>query len=309
MAIKFYGLQPQDCTALSTVASGSAFVYVVVDTEAEIPSYGTLNVGNLCFAKDTEKLYRRCNDAWEEIGSGVEGGAAWGSVTGTLANQTDLQTALDGKAASSHNHDATYEAKNANIQTHIAAAHAPSNAQKNSDITLAEIEAKLTGVISSHSHAGGADPWTYVQVNSGNDFTTTSATAVDVTGLAFTPVANTTYEFEALLLLRTATATVNPRAGLAWPTGGTDGVGMIEQAGATATAAHANAVGNINAALLIAVGGLLNNSQSWPVKIHGMFRAGASPSGTVRIQLASETAGTTVRIVARSFLKYRTLAF
>ena len=32
---------------------------------------------------------------------------------------------------------------------------APSNAQKNSDITKAEIEAKLTGEISSHTHAGG----------------------------------------------------------------------------------------------------------------------------------------------------------
>jgi hypothetical protein len=38
--------------------------------------------------------------------------------------------------------------------THSQAAHAPSTAQKNSDITLAEIEAKLTGSISSHSHAG-----------------------------------------------------------------------------------------------------------------------------------------------------------
>ena len=37
--------------------------------------------------------------------------------------------------------------------THSQAAHAPSNAQKNSDITKAEIEAKLTGTISSHTHA------------------------------------------------------------------------------------------------------------------------------------------------------------
>lgn len=35
---------------------------------------------------------------------------------------------------------------------HSQAAHAPSNAQKNSDITKAEIEAKLTGTISSHTH-------------------------------------------------------------------------------------------------------------------------------------------------------------
>lgn len=35
---------------------------------------------------------------------------------------------------------------------HSQVAHAPSNAQKNSDITGAEIEAKLTGSISTHSH-------------------------------------------------------------------------------------------------------------------------------------------------------------
>ena len=46
---------------------------------------------------------------------------------------------------------------------HSQAAHAPSNAQKNSDITKEEIEAKLTGAITSHNHnyagsssAGGA---------------------------------------------------------------------------------------------------------------------------------------------------------
>lgn len=36
--------------------------------------------------------------------------------------------------------------------THSQAAHAPANAQKNSDITKAEIEAKLTGAITSHTH-------------------------------------------------------------------------------------------------------------------------------------------------------------
>lgn len=35
---------------------------------------------------------------------------------------------------------------------HSQAAHAPSNAQKNSDITKAEIEAKLTGTITTHTH-------------------------------------------------------------------------------------------------------------------------------------------------------------
>lgn len=61
-----------------------------------------------------------------------------------IADVTSLQATLDGK-----------EPANANIQAHVASAHAPSNAQKNSDITKAEIEAKLTGEISSHTHAGG----------------------------------------------------------------------------------------------------------------------------------------------------------
>lgn len=37
---------------------------------------------------------------------GGGGGGTWGSITGTLASQTDLQTALNGKAAASHTHTA-----------------------------------------------------------------------------------------------------------------------------------------------------------------------------------------------------------
>src|SRR3972149_10825353 len=55
-----------------------------------------------------------------------------------------------------HNHDGVYEPADAGIQSHITSQHAPSNAQVNADITKAEIEAKLTGEISSHSHAGGS---------------------------------------------------------------------------------------------------------------------------------------------------------
>jgi len=61
-----------------------------------------------------------------------------------ISTVTSLQTTLDGK-----------EAANANIQTHVTSAHAPANAQANADITKAEIEAKLTGQISTHAHAGG----------------------------------------------------------------------------------------------------------------------------------------------------------
>lgn len=38
---------------------------------------------------------------WQSGGSGAP---AWGTLSGTLSNQTDLQTALNGKAALSHSH-------------------------------------------------------------------------------------------------------------------------------------------------------------------------------------------------------------
>lgn len=50
--------------------------------------------------------------------------------------------------------------------SHSQVAHAPSTAQKNSDITKAEIEAKLIGEISTHSHAGGGGGLSQPQVMS-----------------------------------------------------------------------------------------------------------------------------------------------
>lgn len=70
------------------------------------------------------------------------------SHTHPQSEVTNLVADLDGK-----------EPANANIQAHVVSAHAPPNAQKNSDITKAEIEAKLTGEISSHTHAGGSASW------------------------------------------------------------------------------------------------------------------------------------------------------
>ncbi|MFZ2540754.1 MAG: hypothetical protein WAW75_03150 [Gallionella sp.] len=225
------------------------------------------------------------------------GAASWGGITGTLSSQTDLQTALNGKQASG-----SYEPANSNIQGHVVSAHAPANAQANADITKAEIEAKLTGVIVSHSHSGGGgDPWTYIKLAS--DFTTTSATAVDVTGLFFTPAANLDYEFEAVLRTRTATATVGPRPGLAWATGLTDGAAQIKQPSSATAELTTN--GNISAAMLCAVGGVPTTTGSWQATIRGSAKAGTTPSGTIKVQLASETAGTVVTIKAGSFLKYR----
>lgn len=150
---------------------------------------------------------------------------------------------------------------------------------------------------------GGSDPWTYIKLSS--DFPTTSATAVDVTGLSFTPVASSTYVIEGFFLVRTATTTVGPRPGVAWPTGTTDGAGQLTVASSATAFLTAN--GNPNAAMLNAVGGLPATNGSYPSTLRVTLVTGVSPSGTFRIQLASETAGTTVTMRAGSWLRYRTI--
>lgn len=60
---------------------------------------------------------------------------------------------VDGKGLSTNDLTDTLKSNYETAYAHSQAAHAPVNAQKNSDITKAEIEAKLTGDITSHTHS------------------------------------------------------------------------------------------------------------------------------------------------------------
>lgn len=248
---------------------------------------------------------------WDQAGQ-PSGPCSWDGITGkpsvfppSTHNHDALYSLL------SHHHDASY----AGINHNHTGVYSPAN--HNHDSAYSPLGHTHSGVYApvahnhdalyaplSHTHeGGGADPWTYLKVT-GTDYSTTSSTTQNITGLGWTPLANTDYEFYGMLYLRTATTTVNPRAGLAWATGLTDGVAMMYESQA-ATTAPLSANGNIAASLLIAVGGLPNTTQSWPVGFEGTFRAGASPGGSVRVTLQSETNGTAVRAMIGSFLRYR----
>lgn len=149
--------------------------------------------------------------------------------------------------------------------------------------------------------AAAADPWTYVKLAS--DFVTSSGTAVNVTGLEFTPAANKSYVFEAQLLTRTAATSTGVRPGIAWPAGTiTDAVVEVRQS--TSATAQVLAFGNGGAVVQAQGTGLPNTTQSWPAKIAGTMITGASPSGNLRVIVASET-GANVTIKAGSWLRYR----
>jgi hypothetical protein len=150
----------------------------------------------------------------------------------------------------------------------------------------------------------GSDPWTYLKITT--DFTTSSATAVDITGLSFTPVANLYYEVEMCLMAQTPTATVGPRPGLAWGTGYQYGVVDMYTPSAATTEAMIHArIGTTAGVVLAAIGGLPVINVPYGHRALVSFRAGTSPTA-FKAQMASETAGTLVTVKAGSFLKYRT---
>lgn len=95
-------------------------------SQAEFP--GTGETGKIYITQDTNKTYRWSGSAYVEISASL----ALGETSATAYRGDRGKTAYE----------------------HSQTDHAPSNAQKNSDITKAEIEAKLTGTITTHTHTG-----------------------------------------------------------------------------------------------------------------------------------------------------------
>lgn len=77
---------------------------IAVGTTTTLPAGSNATVENV--GTDTAAVF---NFGIPRGSSGGGGGdVVWGEIGGTLSNQTDLQNALDGKAAANHNHDDRY---------------------------------------------------------------------------------------------------------------------------------------------------------------------------------------------------------
>src|SRR3990172_6521441 len=107
---------------------------------------------------------------------------------GKLKDQFTPQQVIDDLASL----DTGKEPANANIQSHVTSQHAPSNAQANADITKAEIEAKLTGEISSHTHAGGGGGQSLVKKNTHQNAVAVSNAYVTIATVPLTVVVGDT---------------------------------------------------------------------------------------------------------------------
>ena len=127
------------------------------------------------------------SSTWQNSGSGTP---TWGGITGTLSNQTDLQTALDGKAASGHTHASLHTHSNQATLDAITAAFTTADETKldgietgaTADLTGAEIVSLLNGALSGTTWQGGGDGHTHSN-KSTLDATTASFTSALLTKL------------------------------------------------------------------------------------------------------------------------------
>lgn len=198
-------------------------------------------------------------------------------------------------AATVHNHNGTYEPANANIQSHIASPHAPANAQANADITKAEIEAKLTGEISSHSHAGSTPPT--VATLAADQATGANTTPVTLTGLSFSYATNSKYRIWFMGRVSPAAATTGCgfQFDLSDATGVTVSVLFFHQLANTGTLSGGHSIAD-DASVGVSSG--LPGTSNYPVTGHGLLIS-TTNAGTAQLRFRSET---TAVITARAGL-------
>lgn len=122
-----------DCAL--TLPSPTGLIYA--DCDVHNKGAGTVTIGSQTVATGSHAhISNNGGTAWVVVvGGGAETDPIFSASPAANIDSTDIT-----------NWDTAY--------SHSQSAHAPVNAQKNSDITKEEIEAKLIGEVSSHSHAG-----------------------------------------------------------------------------------------------------------------------------------------------------------
>ena len=133
------------------------------------------------------------------------------------------------------------------------------------------------------------------------DFSTTSISARDVTGLGFTPVPNTTYVIEAFLPCWSAATTTGVQFALAAPSSGLNfsAVTIRQPLSATTEQFYHGVVNTFNTA------GTALTTVSLAF-IAALVSVGANPgAGDIRVQLKSEVNNSAVNVKAGAVLMYR----
>jgi len=194
------------------------------------------------------------------------------------------------------------EPANANIQTHVTSAHAPSGAQVNADITKAEIEAKLTGEIATHTHAGGGGDGE-VTVVATQDTINATANLANATGLTFTGLANSTYMLETFLLWNANATTVGIKVSATASNSPTITAGhfITDAANGTPDSSSYNAND-----VTVTTSASAFTTYNMGV-LSGILKTAAGTNSVWQLRFAAETTGT-ITVKAGSVIRYRKVA-
>ena len=207
-----------------------------------------------------------------------------------------------------HNHDSAYAALGHNhdaVYSLLGHGHAQLHDRQHSITAVADHSfpggatfLRADGVFAAPG--GGSDPWTVVKLAA--DFPSSLAANTPVPGLFFTPAAGKTYAVYGAFLLRTGTATVGARPGIAWPTVADGGAWIDAPNSLTAAAMR---IWGARTAQNAASTGLADTASSHYSKLEALIVSGPTPSGSFQVTLASETGGTAVTMKAGSYIMYR----
>ena len=143
---------PESAIKIITSKNNSYFKDNRITLGTSAPTSGTYKAGDLVISSSANSTSFAwvCTTGgtpgtWKELSSGSDvNSMAWTSITGKPSTFTPT---LGTSSITAFRGDYGNTAYN-----HAMSTHAPTNAQKNSDITKAEIEAKLTGNITTHNH-------------------------------------------------------------------------------------------------------------------------------------------------------------
>lgn len=166
------------------------------------PAYTPGKYQSLLVINNCDSLYYYRSGAWRHLNAGGVSGVAWGDITGTLSNQTDLQSALDGKlgTAASFGGDASGTYDNLQISTGVVGpTELASTSVTPGSYTAADITVDADGRITAAANgSGGGTPGgstTQIQYNNSGAFAgsanlTFNGSQLGVGGAAFNRLIN-----------------------------------------------------------------------------------------------------------------------
>jgi hypothetical protein len=279
-------------------------------TATNLPAFGSGTKGVVPASGGGTSNFLRADGTW----AAPTASAAWGSITGTLSSQTDLNSALSGKeptitAGTTGQYwrgDKSWQTLDKSAvglgsveNTALSTWTGSSNITTVGTVGTGTWQGATVGVAyggtgaTTRAAAEEAITRTTESTPLASDFTTTSTSAVDVTGLSVAVASNSTYRYEVWCEWATSSTSGTLVPNLSAPSGAT--VTGYRQATLAAGTVTNGAIGVATAAAGTA------NSRQFMV-LHGICITSGT-SGTLQVTLASGNASHTARIYAGATLR------